>query len=258
MPHRAAARFRLTALLLVSAPPLGAQSPAPAIVRVHVASSSGDPIVGADVAILNDRQETALLVATTDRNGNHDFAFTPDSARYRIAVRKLGFVGTVRRLLVQRSDTLHLDLRLISTDSVRTLPTVVARESYRIADDPGYWEGFDDRCRTPNVSCTTGDSLDTHPNDPAHYFNRLPGIIPGQSQAGAPALPIMYGSVGSTCKPSVFINGFLVDPPDTAWHEVMNFSLSDLKGVEVYATGQPRPARFRGDPLCGSIVLWLK
>ena len=33
---------------------------------------------------------------------------------------------------------------------------------------------------------------------------------------------------------------------------------SNVKGVEVYPTGRPRPQRFEGDPHCGAIVVWTK
>jgi hypothetical protein len=69
----------------------------------------------------------------------------------------------------------------------------------------------------------------------------------------------------SYCEPTIFVDGYewnsrmgaasdlAVGSPPTA-----PYTASNVKGVELYPTGRPRPQRFEGDPHCGAIVVWTK
>jgi hypothetical protein len=120
---------------------VAAQTPAPTQVVVHarVADTTGAPLADATVTILRTRQQEAVLVATTDAAGRHTFAFTPDSSRYQIVARKLGYVQTARLVLGAPGDTLSFDLRLArlppQLDTVRAYASANTLMSYYIGAD---------------------------------------------------------------------------------------------------------------------------
>jgi hypothetical protein len=67
------------------------------------------------------------------------------------------------------------------------------------------------------------------------------------------------------CEPSIFVDGFWWNPHTGSAVDLTPnspaeapFTPTNVKGIEVYSTEQPRPLRFEGDPLCGAIVIWTK
>ncbi len=256
MPRRRVRLAVAAGLLVLAAAPLRAQHPLPAVVRVHVTDATGAPIVRADVAILDESRPEAVAVATTDSTGRHTFSIVPRATRYRVTVRKVGYLATTRRLLVSPGDTTAIELRIAGVPTATQLPTVVTRETYRVDRDPGFREGFAQRCRAISVSCITEDSLVTRPNDLDHFFNQVPELIHVASSAALPAQPMMYGATGGVCTPTFYVDGFRWS---LSWKELAEaYGPRELTGIEVYPTGKARPMRWAGDPTCGVVVFWTK
>jgi hypothetical protein len=89
----------LGALTVCSARSTRAQSPATvAVVNVRVTDTTGAPVDGATVIILHGSSDAAVFLHTTGTDGRAHFEFPVDTGRYRVVVRKLGFVQTMRRL----------------------------------------------------------------------------------------------------------------------------------------------------------------
>jgi hypothetical protein len=100
-----------------------AQAPASAVVRVHVTDAARAPLRDVDLALLKNGTEVVLL-GRTDAAGRYTIRFEPESAQYRLVVRKVGYVQTARLLPVASRDTLAVEVSLArvppALDTVRT------------------------------------------------------------------------------------------------------------------------------------------
>jgi hypothetical protein len=238
-------------IALAAVAPAHAQLIAPAIVHVRVTDTLGVPIADANLASLRARQQEAVLIGRTDASGTHTFTLQPESASYRIAVRKLGYVETTRRLLVAPGDTVSIELPLATLAPATQLPAIVTTEKYRLDTDPGLWEGFDRRCQSKLVFCFGDAYLGDRPSySLVDVLSHADGII---SHSGPPT---MHASTLGKCQPTYYVDGFKWG---LGWNAlVSSYGLLQLKGMEVYRSEQPRPLRFEGDPVCGAIVFWTK
>jgi hypothetical protein len=242
--------------ILASARPAAGQTHPPAVVRVQVADIAGTPIPRAELAILGLHDSSAVAAASTDSAGRHTFVLTLDSTRYRITARKLGFLATIRLLVLRPGDTVSLELRMATVAAVQ-LPAVVTRGTYRLDLDPGTRDGFAQRCASPIVACVGDSTLASRPSaDLLSFLNRANGVIAQPDNGYAPPPPKMYGTFTGTCEPAYYVNGFRWG---LRWQDLASSYLGfAIEGIEVYRAGQPRPARFGGDPDCGVIVIWTK
>jgi hypothetical protein len=238
-----------------------AQAPSPATIHVRVTDVTGAPIAAAGMLVLKAGRDEALLFATTDSAGRHTIVFVPDSGAYRLAVRKVGYVETMRRLLVEPGDTVSFDLTLARVAPGTELPAIVTTEHYRLDTDPGRWDGFNVRCQSKLASCLKEDYMTERPSyDLSDILKVADGIIPVPHGLAAPP-PKMHCDAGRgcrnhTCEPNYFVDGFIWL---SGWHDLTQaFGPEQLKGIEVYRTEQPRPLRFEGNPGCGSIVFWTR
>ena len=226
------------------------------MVRVHITDANGAPIARAEVAVLDARRPEAVAVATTDTAGKHTFTLSLPGSSYRLTARKLGYLATIRRLLVSAGDTTMVELRLASVAAVQQLPTVRTQEMFRIDADPGDRDGFERRCAVKSVSCVRADYLKDRPStDLTNVLNHVPGIIPTISTPSHPSPPLMSGLFTGKCVPAIYVNGFRWG---LGWADLQTaYTPAEISGVEVYPAGQPRPGRFAGDPDCGVIAIWL-
>jgi hypothetical protein len=100
----------------------GAQAARPAIVRVHVTDSSRVALGEVDLVVIKDKTDPVLF-GRTGSDGRFAFAFEPESASYQLALRRVGYVQTSRRLAVSPGDTLVLEIPLArlpkSLDTIR-------------------------------------------------------------------------------------------------------------------------------------------
>ena len=247
--------------------PAHAQSVLPATVHVHVTDTAGVPLQGANVRIFKSGRADPVLAAAVDAAGKHTFYLQLDSGSYRIQAVLLGYLQTTRRLDIEPGDTITLDIAIVPLPHTTELPAVVSTEHYRIDTDPGLWEGFDQRCGSKLTSCFRQDYLSDHPSyDLLDILRNADGIIAAPhgvtSKRGGIAIPHpnMHGVAGGNCEPNYFVDGFLWAQA-SAWDQIVAaFGPEQIRGIEVYQTGQPRPLKFEGNktPPCGSIVVWTK
>jgi hypothetical protein len=103
--------------------PALAQGPPLAIVRVHVTDTARAPLRDVDLAVVKNGTEMVLM-GRTDAAGRYTVRFDPESAQYRLVVRRVGYVQTTRLLPVAPRDTLAVEISLArlppALDTVRT------------------------------------------------------------------------------------------------------------------------------------------
>ena len=119
---RSVAAFFLVAAGLAAAPSVAlAQQPLPAVVRARVSDAAQSPMPGVTLIVLR-ADGRASLEGTTNDAGRYTFRFVPDGASYRIVVRRIGYLQTMRVLRVHPGDT--VDVALILARLPRQLDTV--------------------------------------------------------------------------------------------------------------------------------------
>ena len=112
-----------------------AQQPRPALVRVHVTDSSRVALGDVDLVVIRDKTEPVLF-GRTGADGRFAFSFEPESASYDMAIRRVGYVQTSRRLQVSAGDTVVLDIplarlpRALDTIRVTEKPLPLARRPF--------------------------------------------------------------------------------------------------------------------------------
>jgi hypothetical protein len=114
MNPRTARRGAFSAALVASLLAPGAvcgQQPRPALVRVHVTDSSRVALGDVDLVVIRDKTEPVLF-GRTGADGRFTFSFEPESASYEMAVRRVGYLQTSRRLQVSAGDTVVLEIPL--------------------------------------------------------------------------------------------------------------------------------------------------
>jgi hypothetical protein len=82
-----------------------------AVVRVHVTDAARAPLSDVDLAVVRNATEITLM-GRTNIAGRYTFRLEPDSGRYRLVVRRVGYVPTTRLLPVAPRETLTVDLSM--------------------------------------------------------------------------------------------------------------------------------------------------
>jgi hypothetical protein len=246
------------------------------IIRVFD-SQSGQPL--SDAIVLDVLTGKYVKTAGRGTASLNFVTFRSDSEL--IEVRKVGFQP--KRLFVRQADTASITAAL---DRVTALPVVVTREKYRIDQDSGRWEGFEERCQSKSVTCFRPQDLKSHPNrNIADLLIKADGVMVGSCaklltisggrgvvESGANARNSQCGNVAmhpsagpGSCQPTFFVDGFEWDShlgtpidiqPGSA--PVGPYTAANVKAIEVYSTEKARPLAFEGDYSCGVVVLWTK
>ena len=243
----------------------------PRIIGVYD-SRTGDPLPGVEVRDMFNGTYAVMTPTGTAQVGF--FAFHGDAGL--IELRKLGYAA--KQVVVPRTDTMSITEVL---DPAVDLAPMVTNETYRIDRDAGRWEGFEQRCRSTDVTCIRNDALDAKPGaNLADFLVRADGVTIGAC-GGSGGLGLTRGAQRSTqcgkiamhstvippsyCQPTFFVDGFAWDPhmgppTDLSPNRPAEgpYTPTNVKGVEVYPPAKPRPLRFQGDPLCGAVVIWTK
>jgi hypothetical protein len=214
---------------------------------------SGDAIEGAQVVDLLTKS-----FATTLADGTASLAFVRtqhDSAV--VWVRKLGYRDTSFVLKMGAADTIGMILLL---DRVVALPAIVTTAKYRLDEDPGKWEGFEQRCGVNHVSCFREPELADHPAARiSDMLLRAPDG--GVKRTCRNSIANCTVSVGG-CPPNYFLDGFLFLPGPSGHSgslaQLENFiGPKEIKGMEVYRP-ELTPQKFsRGVGTC-AVVVWTK
>jgi hypothetical protein len=229
-----------------------AAAPAHFLRVVYVYDSlTQQPIAGAEIRDL----VTGNSLQTT-RTGNAELVpeFVKASGAM-LRIRKFGYAPVT--LFVDPLVPTAFGVAL--SRAVVELPTVVTRANFQMARDAGTRAGFETRCASGQPACLRGDSIAQFPSRGLGEFIRmLPGV---RNRFGA-----MASMGGLACAPTFYVDGGLwkspplpnplLGPADTT---PSPFTPLNVTGIEVYPSGQARPARFdRGDQSCGAIVIWTK
>lgn len=239
--------------------------------------SSLDPISGAEVVLLNDRNRT-IARTLSDTAGSFRFSITR-AGHYAFSASRIGYrTATSPTFEVLEGDSVTLELRL-DTEAVLLAPLEITARS-RTASP--VLDGFYHRMERGFGHYFTAEDIQRRN---AFYLSdvltAVPGVRIGSSQRGgrgrnismARALP---GEGG--CPVQVFLDGFHMNPRvlmavegDTAGRPVTSFrtdpgfvlddvvSPSAVEGIEVYRGVSSVPAEFIApDSRCGTVVIWTK
>ena len=134
--------LKWTALFAIGFAPaaLRAQASGMAYVRVHVADTANAPLKNVDLAVVRNGRDVVLF-GQTDAAGRYTFRFEPDTGRYRLTARALGYVTTARLLPVAARETLTVEFAMaklppaLDTIKVSTTPLPLARQPFIGADE---------------------------------------------------------------------------------------------------------------------------
>ncbi|MGH9888903.1 MAG: carboxypeptidase regulatory-like domain-containing protein, partial [bacterium] len=218
------------AAIAILAGMLGAQQPAPIVVRVRVVDTSGTPIPDANVTIVQGLQEL-LASGASDNGGNRQLSIPRRVGDYQLVVRRIGFQRADRFFAAPRGDSVAFQIEL--RRAVQTIAPVavtaredVKRKSYHIEADeimaskrpifdgfdvltklkPDMLEGRSGQCPLQNVWVNGRRVFDYSPN--AMVIARQPQPTPaarvpkGGRQPVQPKIPNLSGrSILSSIKP---------------------------------------------------------
>lgn len=256
-------------------PPQTQQHTRPPLLGVYDARS-GDPVPGAIV------RDTLGAEAATSADGV--VALTYISAigpYYLIEIRKIGYRPLHLRI---RADSLTDRTELLEAlplGSATALPAVVTTGKYNVILDAGLWNGFSARCTVSTVTCFKFDELEAHPSSNlvdflARAMMSLPGCgttmtrglaprrvtAPGNRTVDCVKMRGVGAQAAKLCVPTFYVDGFLRGYQETTLDQIeQSLKPGDVKGIEVYQSGEPVPMRFgdaAGNPGCGSVVIWTK
>jgi hypothetical protein len=250
------------ALVASSAAAQSAAKPSQTLLRVLdiYDAETLEPIVGAQV-----KDAFTQATVTSSKTGNvglvAPLVVREGSSATYVDIRKVGY-QPIERLLVDLTQPTRLAVPMRRTVE---LAPVVTTERLNLNTEPGERRGFSVRCQSKLVSCVGADELAENPaRQLVDFLRRADGMLITCSGGGAHSNcnAQMRGATGGKCVPVYFVNGIewgLKMGRGSVLEDIEQaFPLSDLEGIEVYRSEQPRPMRFEGRPGCGAIVLWTK
>ncbi len=276
-PRRTRMRFLSAIALLVAgiavAPVASAQRPA--LLGVYDAQT-GAPIQGAVV------RDTLGAQALTSADGVVALTYVNAIGPFvLLEIRKVGY----RPLHVKvRADSLRDRTELLEPlplGEANALPAVVTTAKYNVRLDSGLWNGFAARCTVETVRCFKFDELAERPSDAlVDFLDRAGGMTPqcGTTMTRGARPRRVTGSGGRTldcvkmrgtgvlaaklCVPTYYLDGFARGNAENTLDQIEeSLNPGDVKGIEVYMSGDPVPARWDGgggNVGCGAVVIWTK
>ncbi|MDB4916910.1 MAG: hypothetical protein JWM95_4554 [Gemmatimonadetes bacterium] len=188
-----------------------------------------------------------------------------------IELRKLGYQP--KHLFIGSEDTTSVTEVL---ERLVELAPIVTTERYRVDRDAGLWAGFEQRCQSGSATCFRAEDLAKRPSvNLADFLVHAPGMTIGacgggprdasrNSQCGVIAMHSLI-IPPAYCQPTFFIDGhewnarlgaatdLRPNTPATA-----PYTPANVKAIEVYPSERARPARFRGNAMCGVVAIWTK
>jgi len=229
-------------------------------------SRNGTPLQGVQVV---DAFSGSYVVTTSTGTARLDFVTYRGVAAF-VELRKLGYEA--KSVLVSKGDTTAITELMTP---VTQLAPVVTTETYRVDRDLGRWEGFEQRCQTKSAYCIRSDELEKHEtSNLADLLVRANGMTIGSCGGGSAGRNTQCGKIAmrpstippAFCQPTFFIDGFEWNSHPGAPADLVPgqpaqapYTPANVKAVEVYPPGKPRPLRFQGgDPSCGVVVIWTK
>jgi hypothetical protein len=230
---------------------------------------TGSPLAGVQVL---DAFSGSYVLTSSSGAARLDFVTFRGIAGF-VELRKLGYQP--KSVLINKGDTIPITELL---EPVAQLAPVVTTEKFRIDRDAGLRDGFETRCQSKSAYCIRPDEIEKHATASlADLLVRADGFTIGSCGGGSGRYMAnrnaQCGKIAmrpttippAFCQPPVFIDGFEWDAhPGSAIDLVPGqpaqapFTPVNVKSIEVYPPGKPRPLRFSGDPSCGVVVIWTK
>lgn len=237
----------------VSAQDSSAAAPAHCLRVVYVYDSlTQQPIEDAEI-----RDLVTGNTVKTSRTGNA--GLVPEFVRASGAMLEIRKVGYAPAGPLRVDPLVPTPFAVAMSAAVAQLPTVVTRANFQMSKDAGSRAGFETRCASGQPTCFRGDSISQYPSRGLGEFIRFTPTV--HDKAGR-----MWAAGPGLCLPTFYVDGMvwqspplpnpLAGPTDT---EPSPFNPLNVKGIEVYPSGQVRPPRFGGgNPSCGAIVICTK
>lgn len=244
----------LLGLVIAAASDAAPQAPDTGSARVVtvVDSATGRPIDAAQLLVNGEAR------AVTDASGMVRVPEAAFAGPGWLLVRKVGYEPESLRVASVTGVSTRIALRRIAD-----LPIVSIAG---VRDD---FSGFGARCAVRGVDCVYSEQLSARP---AARVSDFLGRISGNERRCAGRIDdciiLMRGSTGGRCVPTYYVDGALAKPMPSRGRGASSsgvladlerfFAPAQLRGIEVYRSGQPIPSRFEAGNGCGSIVIWLK
>lgn len=257
------------------APSPAAAATRPALLGVYDAQS-GEPLPGAVV------RDTLGAQALTSADGI--VALTYISAvgpLYLIEIRKVGYHPLHLRIRVDSlTDRTEL-LQRLPLGEATALAAMVTTGKYNIRLDSGLWNGFSARCTLDTVRCFGLAELLSKPSQHlVDFLNSAGGTIAGCGSTmtrGKPVRRVMGSGgrqldcvkmrgiglqSGKLCVPTYYVDGFVRGNGEDTLDQIEEaLGPVEVKGIEVYQSGDPAPPRLSGtvgNEGCGVVAIWTK
>lgn len=231
-------------LLALPAGPVKAQL----VEGVVVEDGSEDPVSRAVVRL--ERTDDEVVRSTATDSEGRFAVMAPGAGEYRLVVEHLSYVTVETEAFQLEEGTSHQVTVRVDADAVLLDALVVEGRGRASLQEPTY-EGFYARhARSPSV----GFNRAIGPDDP--FWDESMTVRQFLRFVGPPARCSVEGA-------HFFYEGRQVSPmgsrPNPAWVEaLLNMTLAELEGVEIYTTQTSAPLDFRavGPELCLGIAVW--
>ena len=244
------------AILAVAAPaPVLAQS----IVGKVLDSESSEPLVGAEIILLDDAGRPRVR-GFSDTGGGFRIE-TQGAGRYRLRVAHLGHLEyTSTDIRVSRGDVVTVEIRM----GMHAIPldplTVVAPPSHQSA----HLREFNERRENPGGLggyYMTRDQVERRPATTATKLLlelpavRVQPIITENNPMGLDRSLIVLQGTSGPCVANVFVDGLRArQSVDHSLDDLLDPSL--IAGVELYPRALLAPIQYQVDPGCGVVLYW--
>lgn len=243
--------------LLIAATPARAQ-----VLRGYVyADGSGEPIVGAQIIILNDDDEPRVR-GVTDTSGG--FVIDVQQAGdYKLQVTHIGYADYLSdEVFVPRRAAVELRVRL-GTEAIPLEPLVVVA---RFNAEEAHLADFNRRRLNPGRvggHFLTREEVASRPNaTPTQLLLSVPGVTLDRVNNSAAfsmdrSIIRFPGGMAGGCRASVFVDGSPVSQSESSTiDDMLDHSL--IGGVEVYPRASEAPVQYQRNMGCGVVLYWTR
>jgi hypothetical protein len=212
------------------------------LLRGVVADSAGEPIDGADVAIV-----TLHRLTRTDERGRFSLDGLP-AGDVDVSVRRLGYAPkTVRLKLTAAGDSTRITL----TELPEMLQGMSATERRARMEIEQFYRR---RARGPGTFVTRQEIEDRHAVALSDVLRMAPGVQVVRGAAGN-GIRFTSGTARRGCMPLIWLDG-----QKAPGMEIDQIPQSDVEGIELYQGASTTPAQFWQNTAttCGTIVVWTR
>ncbi len=256
MPQR---RHLLITCLLVaaSAAPLRAQ-----VIQGYVFDDeTGHPMVGAEIIVLNHRDEPRVR-GFSDTSGGFVIDVHQEGD-YKLRVTHIGYEAFLSRdMWVPAGETVDIRVRL-GVNAIPLEPLVVLA---RMTPEEAHLGAFNRRRLNPGRvggHFLTRDEVASRPNaTPTQLLLTVPGVTLQRVNNSAAfsldrSIIRFPGGIGGGCRASVYVDGSPVSQSESSTIDDM-LDQSLIGGVEVYARATEAPVEYQRNMGCGVVLYWTR